>query len=92
MTRPRPSDQHFGDLRFLPICAARLKFLDMIGCERDLTRADQFDGDLADAVGRVDRELVERLDVAGDSDDETIHHVLDAIGLLVDRLRHAFQE
>jgi hypothetical protein len=47
----------------------------MIGRERNLARPDQVDGDLADAVGRSDRELVERFDVAGDADDETVHHV-----------------
>src|SRR5260370_32394847 len=35
-------------------------FLDVIGRERNLARPDQIDGDLADAVGRIDRELVER--------------------------------
>jgi hypothetical protein len=64
----------------------------MIGCERNLAVPDQVDGNLADAVGRVDRKLVERFHVAGDGDDEPVHHVFDAIGLLVDRLRHALQK
>jgi len=64
----------------------------MIGSERNLARPDQVDGDFADAVGRIDRELVVRLHIAADGDDETVHHVFDAIGLLVDRLRDALQE
>src|SRR5262249_16073335 len=72
--------------------AAGFKFLDMVGSERDLAIADQLHFDLADAVGRLDSELVERFDVAGDRDDEAVHHVLDAIGLLVDRVRDALKE
>ena len=79
-------------LAFFANRAACFEFLDMIGRERNPARPDQVDGDLADAVGRIDSELVERFDVAGDGDDETVHHVFDAIGLLVDRLRHALQE
>lgn len=72
--------------------AARFEFLDLIGRERNLTSPDQVDSDLANAIGGIERELVERLDVAGDGDDETVHHVFDAVGLLMDRLRHALQE
>ena len=35
---------------------------------------------------------MERFDVAGDGDDETVHRNFDAIGLLVDRRRHALEE
>src|SRR6516165_11720135 len=72
--------------------AAGFEFLDMIGSERDLAIADQVHFNLADAVGRLDRELVERFDIAADRDDEAVHHVLDAIGLLVDRVRDALKE
>src|SRR5712691_9056229 len=50
--------------------AACFEFLNMIGRERNLARPDQVDGDLANAVGRIDRELVERFDVTGNGDDK----------------------
>ena len=87
-----PAKSTLRRLALLADRAACFEFLDLIGRERNRARPDQVDGDLADAVGRIDRELVERFDVAGDGDDETVHHVFDAIGLLVDRLRHALQE
>jgi hypothetical protein len=34
------------------------EFLDVTGHSRNLARTDQVRGDLADAVGRIDRELV----------------------------------
>ena len=64
----------------------------MIGRERNLARADELDGNLADFICRFNRLLVERFDVAGDGDDKAVHHVFDAIGLLVDRLRHSREE
>src|SRR5580692_8467349 len=78
----------FRRLALLADLAACFEFLDLVGGERDLARADEVHGDFAEALGRLDRELVERLHVAGDGDDEAVHHDLDAIGLLVDRFRN----
>ena len=69
--------------------AAGVEFSNLLLRKRNLASTDQGYGDLADAVCRIDGELMKRFDVAGDGNDETVHHVLDAIGLLVDRLRHA---
>lgn len=64
--------------------AAGFELLDPIGRERDCAIPDQLHGELADAVGRSDRERVKRFDVAADGDDEIVHHILDASRLLVD--------
>jgi hypothetical protein len=58
---PRQVRSTLRRLALLADRAACFEFLDLIGRERNLARPDQVDGDLADAVGRIDRELVERL-------------------------------
>ena len=47
------------------------------------------EGDFAYAVGDLDCNCVLRFHVASDGDDKTIHHIFDAVGLLMDRLQNA---
>src|SRR5437773_8467350 len=82
----------FRRLALLAERAACMHFLDLIGRVVDLAIAHEVPGDLADLLARVQRELAERLHVTAHGDDEVVHHVLDARGLLVDRFRHAREE